>query len=303
MYPLRTLAALAAVTTLAAWIGLAASSATTTALAAQGALTQPPAADHGASLPAGDGCRAQLTSPGIWTVICDDSGSMPGAPGSPGDGRSSALVCGLTPLSALQLTFLGLPKPPRGEHWAAITCTGDQPFGGVVLVGRPGRPAVTPAELLQVAIGRLHVPALPAGTAPPRGKPGLVGLPEWFWVPSRRWHPVSVTVTAGPVRATATATPVRLTFSPGAGLAGASCSGPGAAFRRAAAGQQTSCSYTYDQSSAGQQHGAYQAEVIVGWRVSWTGSGGAGGILNPDLQVADPVAVRVAEGQALVTSR
>lgn len=248
-------------------------------------------------------CQPHEIGSGTWVLVCTDSVGVPGAPGSPGEGRRSALVCGLTPLSASQQSFLGLPEPPRGEHWAAITCTGDQPFGGVVLVGRPGRPAVTPAELLQVAIGRLRVPALPAQTAPPRGKPGLVGLPEWFWVPHGRWHPVSVTVTAGPVRATATATPLRLTFSPGAGLTGASCAGPGTAFRPAAGQPQSDCSYTYGQSSALQPGGAYQAAVIATWRVSWTGSGGTGGVLDPDLQVSAPIQLRVAEGQALVTNR
>ncbi|HEY2551799.1 MAG TPA: hypothetical protein VGI64_14610, partial [Streptosporangiaceae bacterium] len=169
-----------------------------------------PAAEPG-NLPGGS-CQPHQIGPTTWTVVCQDSTGLPGGPGSPGSGRRSALVCGLTPLSESQLLFLGLPKPPHGEHWAAITCTGDQPFGGVVLVGRPGTPAITPADLLQVAITRLHVPVLPAETAPPLGRPGLVGLPEWFWVPRGRWHPVSVTVTAGQVQATATATPLRLTF-------------------------------------------------------------------------------------------
>ncbi|HEY2549419.1 MAG TPA: hypothetical protein VGI64_02450, partial [Streptosporangiaceae bacterium] len=133
--------------------------------------------------------------------------------------------------------------------------------------------------------------------------PGLVGLPEWFWVPRGRWHPVSVTVTAGQVQATATATPLRLTFSPGAGLAGQTCAGPATAFRPPAGDQQPSCAYSYLQSSALQPHRAYQAAVIVGWRVTWSGSGGAGGVLNPDLQVAEAIQLRVAEGQALVTSR
>lgn len=254
------------------------------------------------SLPGGS-CQPHQTGPTTWTVVCVDPIGLPGAPGSPGSGRRSALVCGLTPLSESQLLFLGLPKAPPGEHWAAITCTGTQPFGGVVLVGRAGRPPVTPAELLRIAITRLHVPVLPAETAPPPGKPGLVGLPEWFWVPRGRWQPVSVTVTAGLVEATATATPLRLTFSPGAGLAGQTCAGPGTAFRPAAGDQQSSCSYSYERSSALQPHHAYQAAVIVGWRVTWTGSGGAGGVLDQDLQVAEAIQLRVAEGQALVTSR
>jgi hypothetical protein len=63
-----------------------------------------------------------------------------------------------------------------------------------------GIPAGGPAALLDVGIGAISVPVLPAATAPPRDSDGLVGLPEWCWVPSARWHPVSVTVRAGPVR-------------------------------------------------------------------------------------------------------
>jgi hypothetical protein len=43
--------------------------------------------------------------------------------------------------------------------------------------------------------------------------------------------------------------------------------------------------------------------VTVTWRVTWTGSGGVGGTLNAGLQIADPISVPVAEGQALVTGR
>ena len=71
-----------------------------------------------------------------------------------------------------------------------------------------------------------------------------------------------------------------------------------------AAGQTTTgCFYTYDQSSARQPGGAYQAAVTVTWVVTWTGSGGTGGTVNAGLQVAVPISVRVAEGQALVTRR
>jgi hypothetical protein len=212
-------------------------------------------------------------------------------------------------LSKSQIAFLGLPPPPAGQKWGAITCPGRNPFGGVTLVSGNGTPAVTPQELLQVAESELRVPVLAPGTAPPLGKDGLVGLPEWFWVPAGQWHPVTVTVSAGPVWATLTATPSQLTFDPGGGLSGASCKGPGISYSAArAAGQvTTACSYTFTQSSARQPGGAYPASVTVTWVVTWRGfspaGGNVGGTVNAGLQIADPIAVRVAEGQALVTGR
>ncbi len=65
------------------------------------------------------------------------------------------------------------------------------------------------------------------------------------------------------------------------------------------------CSYTYSQSSATQQGGAYAASVTVTWRVTWAGfspaTGPVGGVLNAALPIADPFNLKVAEGQALVS--
>jgi hypothetical protein len=194
-----------------------------------------------------------------------------------------------------------LPPPPAGQKWVVITCPGTQPFSGVTLVSANGTPAVTPQELLQVALGELQVPVLAPDTAPPLGKDGLVGLPEWFWVPAAQWTPVTVTVSAGPVWAEVIATPQTLTFDPGGGLAGASCSGPGISY--SAGLTTTACSYTYTQSSALQPGGAYQAAVTANWDVTWTGLNVPVTQVNPDLQITVPISVPVAEGQALVTRR
>jgi len=252
--------------------------------------------------PGGGGCSYQFVPPNSWVLECSNGGGGPGGPGGGGGGKYS---CTVTLLSKSQVAFLGLPPPPPGQKWGAITCPGPSPFGGVTLVSGNGTPAVTPQELLQVAESELRVPALAPGTAPPLGKDGLVGLPEWFWVTAAQWRPVTVTVSAGPVWATITATPSQLSFEPGGGLTGASCTGPGISYRAAQAAAQTTtpCSYTYDQSSARQPGGAYQASVTVTWVVTWTGSGGVGGTVNAGLQIADPISVRVAEGQALVTRR
>jgi hypothetical protein len=141
-----------------------------------------------------------------------------------------------------------------------------------------GTPQVTPQQLMIQAYDELRVPSLTPATAPPLGRDGLVGLPEWFWVPASGWHPRSVTVSAGPVWATVTATPVGLTLQPGAGMSPVTCQGPGTA---------------YDPS---------EPSVSITWRVDWVGSAGAGGVLAPALSVPVPLTIPVAQGEALVTT-
>jgi hypothetical protein len=280
--------------------GLAALTAATLSLAAAArpASQAASAAVSAAAAPAGGGCHEVFEPPHSWVVVCDNGGGSGGHGGSGGGGGK--YTCSLQLLSPAQVKFLGLPKPPKGEKWAAITCPGRQPFGGVTLVSANGTPAVTPEELMEVARSELNIPVLRPATAPPLGKDGLVGLPEWYWIPGG-WKPVNVTVSAGPVWATVTATPSQLTFDPGGGLADASCAdGPGTAYNAASA-QQAGCTYGYDQSSATQPGGTYAAAVTVTWVVTWKGSGGTGGLLNNGLQVSFPFALRVAEGQALVT--
>jgi hypothetical protein len=249
----------------------------------------------------GDGCTQQYVQPNGWTLVCSNSGGGPGSGG--GGGGNQHYRCTLQKLDANQVRFLGLPPPPKGQKWAAITCPGPNPFGGVTLVGGNGTPAVTPQDLLQIAEGELRVPWLVPGTAPPMHHKGLVGLPEWFWIRPSLWRPVSVTVSAGPVWATVTASPVRLTFDPGSGQAGTSCPGPGTPYSAAAARHANPCTYTYTQSSARQPGGAYQAALSVIWQVSWTGSGGVGGMLNAGLPMPYPFPLRIAEGQALVNGQ
>ncbi|MHB1597008.1 MAG: hypothetical protein ACYCO9_22775 [Streptosporangiaceae bacterium] len=236
----------------------------------------------------------------VWT--CRYLSSTPGT----GSTRTARYTCVFSqaPVGILQRTGTGPAQ--RGDQWDIIRCPGPRrgPADGELVevsVGS-GRLLVDPADLLQVALRRLAVPSLRPATAPPRGRDGLVGLPEWFWIPRGQWRPISVTVTAGPVWAVAVATPVRLTYLPGGGLAATSCPGPGTPYRPGipAAAQQTRCSYTYPMPSTGQPSLAYRAEVIVGWRITWTDSTGAGGLVTPDYAVGSPLPIRVAQAEALV---
>lgn len=247
---------------------------------------------------------------GQWvTVQCSYGNGSGGTPGGGGGGGGKVNTsCTFTPLTEAQAKNLGLAwPPPKGTSWALMDCLGGKAGPGpqaVLINNATGAPRITPQQLLQQALSELQVPTLRPDTAPPRGKDGLVGLAEWFWVPGGDWHAHSVTVSAGPVWATAIAAPVGLSFEPGGGLPAVDCRGPGTAYQSAkpASEQHSACSYIYDQSSVGQPGNAYQASVVITWRVSWTGSGGTGGVLNGGLPVPFSFALPVAQGEALVSN-
>jgi hypothetical protein len=248
------------------------------------------------------GCHAVRTPTG-WKVVCSSGGSSPGQP--PGGGGKGGGGGGQCTLSALPPGYPVPSRAPAGEKWMWMSCqTVEQ--AGLVLVATGSttrNPGVTPQQLEQFALADLHVPAPAPQTAPPRGDRGLVGLPEWIWMPPGNWHPVTARVSVGPVWAEVTATPVAIAVSPGGGLPGVTCHGPGTAYDpgRAAGEQHTSCSVTYPQSSDLQPGHQFQASVTVTWTAAWTGSGGTGGAITPPLRETTTFGVRVAEGQAVVT--
>jgi hypothetical protein len=244
----------------------------------------------------------------VIPVPCSFGSGNSGGGGTGGSGGVTASSsCRTAVLDKAQAQNLGLPwPPPSDKSWALLDClggaTGVNPLA-VLVSNATGAPAITPQQLLDTALGELRIPYLGPATAPPRGHEGLVGLPEWFWIPAGNWHSRNVTVTAGPVWATVTAWPVGLTFTPGGGLSPVSCAGPGSAYdpRTSAAAQHTDCSYTYLEPSMGQPGDVYQSSVTVTWRVSWTGSGGVGGVLDAALSVPVDFTVPIAQGEALVT--
>lgn len=258
----------------------------------------------------GNGGLCTVDLGGQWiTVQCQYGTGSSGSSGSgTGHGGKVALDCRLTLISQAEAVQLGLQwPPPKGFSWAFMQCFGGRtaPRAIAVLVSNAtGAPAVTPQQLLQRALSELRIPTLRAQTAPPRGKDALVGLPEWFWVARGQWHQVSVTVSAGPVWATATASPFRLSFQPGGGFGPVTCAGPGTVYNPVvpASQQHTACQFTYMRSSAGQPGNAYQASITVTWNVSWTGSGGVGGVVDAGLEVPFKFPIPVAQGEALVSN-
>ena len=186
-----------------------------------------------ASATSGGGCNPYVDGT-LIPVPCSFGSGSGGSSGAGGSGGTTVNnACTTTPLDQAQAQNLGLAwPPPKGQSWALLTCLGGATSTGpqaVLVSNATGAPAVTPQQLLVTALGELQVPYIGPGTAPPRGTDGLVGLPEWFWIPAASWHARTVTVAAGPVWASVTATPVRLTFEPGAGISPVSCAGPGTA--------------------------------------------------------------------------
>lgn len=149
----------------------------------------------------------------------------------------------------------------------------------------------------------------------PRPTPVFEGLdPEFGWAYVRTpldfrvaesvWREVSVTASAGPVWATVTARPSRLIFEsgdPAANEPSAACAGsaPLAVYEAETPGE---CSYTFVNASSTSPHDGYHflTTVSVEWEISWVGSGGATGVLDP-YTTSGTAELAVAEVKGLVT--
>jgi hypothetical protein len=166
-----------------------------------------------------------------------------------------------------------------------------------------GGPVVTPAQLAQQAYNRLRLP-LPRPEFNPKrsssaGAATLVTIPTWFWVDN--WSGASQRTRAGAVWAAVTAEPVSTEWDPGDGSRPVRGAGAGVAWREGVGESASACAYAYRRSSADQPSNRYTGRVTVTWRVTWRGSGGAGGTLPlMSRQVAFGIAVM--ERQTVVVS-
>lgn len=158
----------------------------------------------------------------------------------------------------------------------------------------------TPQQLAQQAWQGMQLPLPDVRTAPPRGAAGLVGLPEWVWVPRTQWRPQAKHASAGGVWAQVTATPKQMIIDPGSNLPATRCHGPGTAYDpvKPASAQRTDCSITYARSSASEPGAVYPVRVTVVWAGTWHGSGGTGGAL-PNIARSTTFRLPVAEAQGL----
>ena len=161
-----------------------------------------------------------------------------------------------------------------------------------------GAAAPTAAQLAVSAYGRLRLPSpvpgrYPSGSLQDGHPYTIVNTRMWFWAATASWRSLGKTVCAGGLCATATATPVSLTFDPGNGDAPVTCPGSGTAWARPMGGswipnaQPQGCDYRYRASTFGAPGDEVTASYTITWHVSWRGTNGTTGTLNPLTTSAD----------------
>ncbi len=255
----------------------------------------PPSAD-----PWGSVDCSQNPGPG-----CDLSAGHSGQhdAGTPGDSGGSAhtggddgSACRYVPVDYQDPG--GQPSGPGG--WFMVLCSpdGKDPLshGPVWLAnGAGGGPALSPAQLAQLARKRLRLPQ-PRIVASPTGDQ-LVHLPTWLWL-SDGWQQVSASASVPGLSVTAVAKPTSVSWSMGDGGV-VDCVGPGTPYRETGNPRAASpdCGYAYRTSSAFQPNHAFQVTATVRWTVSWSG-GGQSGVFS-GLTTSSITRYRVAQSLAL----
>ncbi len=191
-------------------------------------------------------------------------------------------------------------KTGKGYWWGAYVNDKDFPPGWdscyedeYVWVDKGDAPpanvknAVTPEILAQLAYAEIRVPGTKVTLAP--ANTTKVNLPTWAWLDGAEFKPVSVTASVPVIgiQATATAEPQSLKIEPGtadavtypaSGVCQINNGRIGEPYAKGKAGQTPPCGVKYLRSSG---EGTYPLKATVTWKITWTGSGGAGGDL-PD---------------------
>ena len=277
---------------------------TVASLVAVAAAATPALADHG--------------GPGGWVDVDEDGsqvdvGASDGSE-SPGDAGGESSQCTKTWLSPSEVDAVwgslgsgsdveviapgdGLVDP-QDFGWYRLTCPDGAGGESSVLVPIPLSDPVDPIDLRDEAMDTLTLP-LPTVAMNPAGEQ-VVHVETWLWIDDVIWRTHSRSVSAGGVTATVSASPQQVVWDLGNGDTVA-CSGPGTPYDPSvpAEDQRTDCSYTYENTSAGQPGDAYRATATIEWAVSWSVTGAAGGGALPALLTSAPVSVPVSEMQAL----
>ncbi|MFJ3666107.1 hypothetical protein ACIPSE_06605 [Streptomyces sp. NPDC090106] len=165
----------------------------------------------------------------------------------------------------------------KGPFWVD---TGDAPPADI-------ENAVTPEILAELAYNEIRVPGTEVTLAP--ANTTKVNLPTWAWLDGTEFKPVSVTASVDVLNLTATATaePVSLRIEPGtkdavsypaSGVCQIVDGRIGEPYAKGKAGRTPPCGVKYLRSSG---DGTYPLQATVTWKITWTGTGGAGGDL-PD---------------------
>lgn len=202
--------------------------------------------------------------------------------------------------------WTAVPNPDRLADPAAFSCNGP-PFW--VDIGQPP-PAIpnviTPEILAQLAYGKIRVPGTQVNLNP-SGKQ-TVNLSTWAWLDKSSFKPVSVTASVDllNISATTTATPVALHIDPGtpdadvypaSGDCPIQADGSIGTPYNGDTNATPPCGLTYHRATT--TTGPYQLKATLTWKISWKGTGGAGGNL-PNGIFATNMPVTVQEIQTVV---
>jgi hypothetical protein len=205
--------------------------------------------------------------------------------------------------------FWGPVENPDSDSPNRFDCNGTLPFwvpaGDRPPAGTPN--VITPEMLSKLAFARTHVPGVTIRTNPTGVQ--TVNLSTWVWL-REKYTTVSVRayVDLGggqQIWAETTATPASVHITPGTPDATVfPASGDCAIAADGAVGVQYAgdakadppCGVTYLAPTTNRP--PFQLDVTAKWDVSWTGSGGTGGQLQPGV-IDDPRPVTVQEYQAV----
>lgn len=150
---------------------------------------------------------------------------------------------------------------------------------------------MTPGQAAQILVASFQLQGIDPGMVPryDQGQEGTVGMPVWMWVRNTSdtlaWGPYTRSEQIGGLAMSATARVASVTWHMGDGKT-VVCTGPGTPYQEAY-GKQPSpdCGYKYTS------RGTYQVTAVTNWEVSWTGPGGASGMIPTTTQTTVDVPV------------
>ncbi|MDP9333709.1 MAG: hypothetical protein M3Q30_10425 [Actinomycetota bacterium] len=240
------------------------------------------------------------------TVYVDVTDSSPGGPAG-GSGRVSCDLFEVTGTLDGGVTVgagAAAHSPVDGHvYWLVCRNLDSQEVSTRLITYSAASAPIAPADLAAHAYRELPLVFPMPLTAPRQGIDWIVKLRGFLWVDPAEWVPRSATASLPlwGLSATVTARPDHLEWEMGDGSV-VRCDGPGVPYDYAAryADQDTYCGYSYERTSRAQSGERYPVTAWMVWKVSWSSTTGAGGVL-PDVRRGTRLSLRVAEVQALVT--
>lgn len=207
----------------------------------------------------------------------------------PGDGAIYTRTCPFAPNTA------------QGNVWMAA--------------GPPAPPIVTPEELAQRALAKIHRTAAKVGTAPSAGggRTALVGAPIWFWINrtatdyATERKALSATAAVPGLSVTAYVYVTEVDWNLGNGviltcgkLKGKAANPAGTPYKPSdGAHESPDCGYTYPRPSIGEPGQRYAITATVHWTVTWISSNGGGDTFALDPIATPATTLQVSELQVL----